>query len=145
MSDLGFTHIALTARDPGASAAFYARYAEMTVVHDRTDASTGHRVVWLSDGTRPFVIVLIQSAEVTPKLDGMAHLGVAVASREEVDRRCDLARSDGRAVRGPFDYGPPVGYWAFIPDPDGHNLEISTDQEIELAVETVAHPEGPRG
>ncbi len=138
MSDLGFTHIALLARDPAASAAFYALYADMKIVHDRTDATTGQRVIWLGDGTRPFVIVLIQAALVTPKLDGMAHLGVAVATRAEVNRRCELAYGNGLKIEGPFDYGPPVGYWAFIADPDGHNLELSCDQEIEQATQSAA-------
>ena len=35
----------------------------------------------------------------------------------------------------PNDYGPPVGYWAYIVDPDGHNLEISYGQEVGLAVD----------
>ncbi len=135
MSDLGFTHIALLASDPGRSAAFYGLYADMKIVHDRTDATTGQRVIWLGDGTRPFVIVLLQAALVTPRLDGMAHLGVAVATRAEVDRRCEIAKGNGLGIEGPFDYGPPVGYWAFIADPDGHNLEISCDQEVEQAVE----------
>jgi len=33
------------------------------------------------------------------------------------------------------DSGYPVGYWAFINDPDGHVLEISYGQEIGLTVE----------
>ena len=37
---------------------------------------------------------------------------------------------------GPFDDGPPVGYWAYVVDPDGHNLEISYGQEVGLAVDT---------
>jgi hypothetical protein len=38
-------------------------------------------------------------------------------------------------VSGPYDSGPPVGYWAIIPDPDGHNLELSYGQEVGLTVE----------
>ena len=39
---------------------------------------------------------------------------------------------------GPVDSGPPVGYWAYIVDPDGHNLEISYGQEVGLTVEQAA-------
>jgi hypothetical protein len=35
---------------------------------------------------------------------------------------------------GPRDYGPPVGYWAFLSDPDGHTVEISHGQEVGLTV-----------
>jgi catechol 2,3-dioxygenase-like lactoylglutathione lyase family enzyme len=116
------------------SVAFYERYAGMNVVHERADPETGDRVVWLSDGTRPFVIVLIEHMP-DGQLSGFAHLGVGVASRDEVERRCQAAREEGRTVFGPSDSGYPVGYWAFIVDPDGHNLELSHGQEVALTVE----------
>ena len=127
--DVGLTHVALPARDLDASAAFYARYAGMQVVHSRDG------VLWLSDRTRPFVIVLIQVARVESPLVPFAHLGVACATRDEVDRLCALASEDECLVTGPLDYGPPVGYWAFLRDPDGHTLEVSHGQDVGLAVE----------
>jgi RimJ/RimL family protein N-acetyltransferase/catechol 2,3-dioxygenase-like lactoylglutathione lyase family enzyme len=134
--DVGLTHVALPSTDIEASIAFYARYAEMQVVHRRVDPPTGDTVVWLSDRTRPFVIVLIQQKKVSHALGGFAHLGVGCRSREEVDRRLDSARSEGLEVLGPLDLGPPVGYFGIIPDPDGHNLEVSYGQEVGLTVET---------
>jgi hypothetical protein len=95
-------------------------------------------VVWLSDRTRPFVIVLIESDRVEPALRPSAHLGVACASRAEVDRLAALARLQGRLVSGPEDAGPPVGYWVFFRDPDGHTLELSHGQEVGLTVEESA-------
>lgn len=140
-TDLGLTHVALPVADLDASAAFYERYADMHVVHRRVDgegdAALG--VVWLSDFTRPFVVVLIQTA-VTHVLGGWSHLGVAVASREEVDRRCAEARAAGIEVLGPFDDGPPVGYWAILGDPDGHQLEVAYGQQVDAAV-AAAHQE----
>lgn len=133
--DHGLTHVALTVVDADARVAFYARFAAMRVVHSRADPSTGGRVVWITDGTRPFVIVLIQVEHVSVRLAGIAHLGVGCDSREEVDRLCALARAEGRTVEGPFDAGPPVGYYAMIADPDGHNLEVSFGQEVGLTVE----------
>ena len=55
---------------------------------------------------------------------------------EQVGER---ARAEGALIQGPVDHGPPVGYWAFLRDPDGHTLEISHGQEVALAV---AHPDG---
>jgi catechol 2,3-dioxygenase-like lactoylglutathione lyase family enzyme len=126
--------VALVVRDPEASIAFYARYARMQVVHRRKDEFSGRQVLWLSDLTRPFVIVLIQAERVEGRLDGFAHLGVGCESRAEVDRLCALAREEGRLGLGPLDSGYPVGYWAFIRDPDGHNLEISYGQDVGFTV-----------
>jgi catechol 2,3-dioxygenase-like lactoylglutathione lyase family enzyme len=134
MSDLGLTHIALPIANVDRSVAFYAKYARMQVVHRRADPTTGAEVVWLSDLTRPFVIVLIEVPAVEDRLAGLAHLGVGCESREEVDRLCDEARAEGRLKMGPEDYGYPVGYWAFISDPDGHTLEVSYGQEVGLTV-----------
>ena len=41
MSDLGFTHVALSVRNLADSIAFYTRYARMRLVHQRTDADAG--------------------------------------------------------------------------------------------------------
>jgi catechol 2,3-dioxygenase-like lactoylglutathione lyase family enzyme len=128
MSDVGLTHVALPVRDIAASIAFYASFAGMQVVHRRDG------VVWLSDRTRPFVIVLIETGEVKSPLLPVAHLGVACATRDEVDRLAERARCEDRLIGGPADDGPPVGYWAFIRDPDGHTLEVSHGQEVGEAV-----------
>jgi catechol 2,3-dioxygenase-like lactoylglutathione lyase family enzyme len=128
MTDVGLTHIALEAADLDASVAFYASFAAMQVVHRREG------VVWLSDNTRPFVIVLIASDRIAASLRPSAHLGVACATHEEVDRLAELAREQGRLIRGPKDAGSPVGYWVFIRDPDGHTLELSYGQEVGVTV-----------
>jgi catechol 2,3-dioxygenase-like lactoylglutathione lyase family enzyme len=133
VSDVGLTHVALPVSDLDASIAFYARYAQMQVVHRRDG------VVWLSDRTRPFVIVLMAGHAVKP-LEPFAHLGVACASRDDVDRLCAQAHAEGCLDSGPSDYGPPVGYWAFLRDPDGHTLEISYGQDVGLAVQAGRSP-----
>jgi catechol 2,3-dioxygenase-like lactoylglutathione lyase family enzyme len=135
MIDIGLTHIALPASDIERSIEFYATYAAMQVIHRRVDAATGVVVAWLSDRTRPFVIVLIQTKQVQPVLSPFAHLGVGCQSREAMDRLCDQARQAGILVQEPQESGYPVGYWAFLRDPDGHTLELSYGQEIGLAVE----------
>ena len=135
MSDLGLTHVALPVTDLEASLAFYGRYARMRVVHRRKDAVTGSEVAWISDGTRAFVIVLITADRVDQPLAPLSHLGVGCESRSEVDRLCAEAREEGVLRLGPLDAGYPVGYWAFLSDPDGHTLEIAYGQEVGLAVE----------
>ena len=132
--EVGFSHIALTVRDPDASTAFYARYAAMEVVHERGEP--GKRVVWLSDLSRPFAIVLIEVDRVEGRLSGIAHLGTSCVSAAEVDRLCALAADENRLLLGPTDGGAPIGYWALLADPDGHNLELSYGQEIALTVGT---------
>lgn len=134
-TDLGATHVGLPVTDLDRSIDFYERYASMKVVHRRADPPRGRGVAWLSDLTRPFVVVLITADDVNGGLTGWAHLGVGVSSREEVDRLVEMARAEGRAVLGPEDSGYPVGYWAFVADPDGHNLELSFGQEVGLTVE----------
>ena len=134
MLDVGLTHIALPTSDIGRSIEFYAAYAEMQVVHRRIDSETDAEVVWLSDHTRPFVIVLIQTPSVQPVLSPLAHLGIGCKSREAVDMLCDKARQAGLLVEEPKDSGYPIGYWAFLRDPDGHTLELSYGQEIGLTV-----------
>jgi catechol 2,3-dioxygenase-like lactoylglutathione lyase family enzyme len=129
MSDIGLTHVALTATNLDASLVFYATYARMQVVYRRPGT------LWLSDRTRPFVIVLLEVPKVEHALLPLSHLGVGCHDREEVDRLCDLARSEGRLLVAPADLGPPIGYRGFIRDPDGHTLEVSFGQEIGLTVE----------
>jgi catechol 2,3-dioxygenase-like lactoylglutathione lyase family enzyme len=129
MSDIGLTHVALPVRSLAASVAFYAKYGGMQPVHRRPG------VVWVSDRTRPFAVVLIETSNEIKPLLPMAHLGVGVRSREDVDRLCALARADGCLLREAQDSGPPVGYWALLSDPDGHTLEIAHGQELGNAVE----------
>lgn len=145
MIDVGLTHVALLVGDLEASTAFYRTYAGMEIVHERRDGGT--RVAWVSDRTRPFVIVLLELPHWIPRpvlrlanallrrLTLVEHLGVGCRDRSEVDRLAAAAKAEGRLLMGPRDYGPPVGYWAFIADPDGHTLEVSHGQEVGLTVE----------
>ena len=139
MPDVGLTHVALTVTDLDASLRFYEMYANMRAVHRRASLSNpGKSVAWISDNTRPFVIVLLEVKRVDHPLLPVSHLGVACESRAEVDRLCGQARQAGVLLKGPTDSGPPVGYWAMLSDPDGHTLELSFGQEVKLTVETSA-------
>ena len=137
MPDVGFTHIALPISNLDASLAFYEKYAGMVAVHRRQSLSNpDRRVAWISDRLRPFVVVLLETDNVHPVLVPFAHLGVACATRAELDRLCEEARQEGVLVEEPSDSGPPVGYWAMLRDPDGHTLELSFGQEVRTTVES---------
>jgi catechol 2,3-dioxygenase-like lactoylglutathione lyase family enzyme len=134
MLAIELAHVALPASDIERSVRFYATYTEMQVVHRRIDRETRAEVFWLSDHARPFVIVSNQSASVQPVLPPLAHLGIGCKSREAVDMLCDKARQAGLLLEEPKESGYPIGYWAFLRDPDGHTLELSYGQEIGLTV-----------
>ena len=61
MPDIGLTHVALAVTNLKNSIDFYEKYANMKIVHQRTD------VAWLSDGTRPFIIVLVKVENQQPR------------------------------------------------------------------------------
>ncbi len=136
MPDVGFTHVALPVTNLDASVEFYAKYTGLRVVHRRVRATDKNRdIAWLSDRTRPFVLVLAEAATVENPMGPFAHLGVACASRNEMKDLCTLAKSDGCLREAPRETGGPAGYLAMLSDPDGHTLELSYGQEVGLAVE----------
>jgi catechol 2,3-dioxygenase-like lactoylglutathione lyase family enzyme len=136
MADLGLTHVALTVSNVDASISFYEKYAHLKVVQRRVDRTTQSDVAWIGDTIHPFVIVLLKMPKVDGALLPESHLGVACESREEVDRLCHQAQKEGILLKGPIDSPPPVGYWAYIRDPDGHTLEISYGQDIESVMKS---------
>lgn len=133
--DVGLTHIALQVTNLEASLRFYEKFARMEAVYTHGGGER-NRVAWISDLTRPFVIVLVECKNVDHPLGPFAHLGVAVQSKDELLRLCELAENEGVLAKPLTDSGPPVGVWAFIHDPDGHTLELSYGQEVEWAVQT---------
>jgi catechol 2,3-dioxygenase-like lactoylglutathione lyase family enzyme len=130
--DLGLTHVAFYVSDLDRSIAFYEKYADMQVVHRRHD---GGEVAWISDRTRPFVLVLIRSAAEAAAQRFSGHLGIGCVSVEEVDRRAAEAEAEGILAKAPQDSGYPVGYWCLVRDPDGYLLELTYGQEVALTVE----------
>lgn len=134
--DRGLTHVALVVTQLDRSIEFYEHFAHMQVVHRRSDDM---EVAWLSDLTRPFVLVLVQGPMPEAPLGPFAHLGIGCESREHVDRLVAEAAAQDCLALGPLDSGYPVGYWAFIRDPDGHTLELSYGQEVGLTVGRATH------
>lgn len=144
VSDRGLTHVAFWVTDLDRSVAFYGDYAAMQVVHRRNERN-GARVAWVSDQTRPFVLVLVEPSRgwrrygwtrlLHRRCPRFSHLGVACATREEVDRLAARAAEAGIIEEGPIELPPPVGYLALIRDPDGYTLELSVGQEVEGSIE----------
>jgi len=135
--DTGLTHVAFEVKDLAKSIDFYQRYANMKLVHQREPgAPEAEKVAWLSDLTRRFAIVLVQTqiSDDTP-LGPFGHLGVACASREEIDEKVAMAQREGVLRRAPEESDPPVGYWAFFADPDGNTLELSYGQQVGYTVD----------
>ncbi len=124
-----FTHVALQTRDIDASIAFYRKYCGLKVIHDRTE---DFRVVWLGWGEDPpqFVLVLLHKDYARNEQPEYQHIGLAVESRDDVDRIHALAQQEGRAVWPPTDGGAVVGYFCGVRDPDGNVVEFSCGQRI---------------
>lgn len=132
--DVGFTHVAFMVKDLDKSIDFYLRYTAMNVIHQREpDLPDARKVAWLSDRTRPFALVLVQADNHTDTpLGGFGHLGVACATREEIDQKTEMARTEGVLRREPEQLGDPVGYFVFFADPDGNTLELSYGQRVGI-------------
>lgn len=94
MVDIGLTHVALPVTDLERSLTFYATYTDLRVVHQR-GSEAGSRVAWIGDGTRPFVVVLIETPAVEAPLRPLGHLGVGCATPQRLRELCALARARG--------------------------------------------------
>ncbi len=133
--DRGLTHCALECLSLDRSIPFYEKFGGFEVVHRRP------AVAWISDRTRPFALVLVETSEVRP-VGPFAHLGFACGSRAEFDRLIELARVEGSLRDGPHEGDGPAGTWAFLDDPDGNTFEISVGQSVETAIAAEASPHG---
>ncbi len=129
------THLALRVRDAEESLSFYSRYLGWVEVHRRAQ-SDGKRIIWV--GPPPpagrsypeLVLVLLEWPFEECEQPPVDHLGIAVASREEVDRVAELARREGRLIFGPKFLDPVAGYLCMVRDPSGNRVEISFGQPL---------------
>jgi lactoylglutathione lyase len=142
--DRGLTHVALVVRDLDRSRRFYETFAGLRMVHERAAGGAIERVAWMADRHGAFAVVLVESRVLddTP-LGPFGHLGLACADRDEVDRLAALAETLGVLRSPPVDGGPPVGYWAYIADPDGNTLEVSFGQQIRFSASSGAASQRP--
>ncbi len=141
------THIALPVRDLEATLTFYAKYTTLAKIHERHDDETDLRTAWLAnerdvttDGSARFVIVLI-CGKLPTKITGdikeeygflrsIAHLGISLNTRDEVDHIAAMAKEDGCLLLGPMYRNEVVGYICVVTDPDGNNVEFSVEQDL---------------
>ena len=145
-----WTHIALPSADVEASIAWYENYTPLRVLKRMDDAAG--RSVWLAHpgpAEHPFVLVLVDFTKDRgrrqPQLGPFAHLGMELASHDDVDRVAALTRESGCLVWEPQQIPPPVGYVCAATDPDGNVVEFSFDQGVYAEAEATwgtptAHP-----
>lgn len=142
-----WTHVALPTRDMESMIAWYRTWTPLEVVHDRTDDEG--RAVWLCHpldpdvGGHPFVLVLVETAiydDVATVLGPLAHLGIELPERDDVDAIAARARAQGNLHWDVSDMGPPIGYICALLDPDGNVVEFSHDQGIYAATQASEAP-----
>ena len=140
------THIALPVSNLDATLAFYAKYTTMEKIHERFDEETHMRSAWIAntedktETSARFVIVVMEGklpTQITGDikeeywfLRSIAHLGISLDSREDVDRIAAMAKEDGNLVLGPVYRNRVVGYICLVRDPDGNNVEFSVEQDL---------------
>ncbi len=140
------THVAMHVKDVDVTRAFYEKYTELQLIHDRIDETTGQKTIWLTnasdahDETSRFVIVLMGGdvpEHIVPGaaagiggLKPVSHLGFCMDSRDDVDRIGEMAKADGILNLGPLFMNDVIGYIAIVRDPDGNCLEFSHGQVL---------------
>lgn len=141
------THVALPVRSLDATLAFYEKYTTLVKIQERYDEETRMRTAWLAnerdittEGAARFVIVVMEGAlpkQITGDIEerygfltSIAHLGISLDTRDEVDEIARLAAADGCLVLGPMYRNEAVGYICLITDPDGNNVEFSVEQVL---------------
>ena len=125
--------------------AFYEKYTTLVKIQERFDDETKMRTAWLAnerdittEGAARFVIVIIEGSlpkQITGDIEeeygfltSIAHLGISLDTRDQVDEVARLAAEDDCLVLGPMYRNPEVGYICLIKDPDGNNVEFSVEQ-----------------
>lgn len=127
------THLAMHVADIDACIEFYAKYCNMSIVHDRRNEDEGQRIVWLSEPGREkeMIFVIMNRGQTTSQpANNYAHIGFALESREAVDRIADMAQADGRLTWPAVDEPYPVGYYCGVTDPNGTVVEFSYGQPL---------------
>lgn len=120
------THMALHVGAMDACIEFYQRYCDLEISDDQERG--GRRVVLLAEPGRDasFVLQLMGGgADKAPTPEEDRHLGFAVDSREEVDRRAAMAAEEGILLWETFEGPFPMGYICAVKDPNGNTVEIS--------------------
>ena len=127
------THVALHVKDVDACVAFYRRFCQMEVVHERSGSTPGQQVVWLAEPGRrsDLIFVLIPGGPGRGTGPGdFTHFGFALGSHEAVDAMAERGREAGCLAWEPREEPYPVGYYCGLRDPDGNFVEFSFGQPL---------------
>jgi lactoylglutathione lyase len=146
-----WTHIALRVKDIEASIAWYAEYTPLHLLDQRADAfGFGAWLGHPDSADRPFILVLAQFLPATDPFKGspqeilapFAHLGIEVASRDQIRAIAAKAEAAGCLGMPPTEMPPPIGYICMLRDPDGNMIEFSFDQGVYAKAQEVWGPKG---
>ncbi len=138
-----WTHIALPVSDLERSIEFYTTITPLVVVARNTDVNG--KGAWLSNEGQvetPFVLVIaefipavgarfgVKPGEPATTLAPIAHIGIELPNREDVDAIADKAREIGALQWEPQDMAEHIGYICAVRDPDGNVIEFSHNQKV---------------
>lgn len=126
-----FTHISLPVDDLDRSIAWYEEHTPLTL-RDRDFAAGLGDVATLAEDDEAAFIGLVKSDHgkpATPMLAGnpTAHIGIELEDRAAVDAAAERGRAAGCLRFGPIELEK-VGYFCFLDDPDGNQVELGVGQ-----------------
>src|SRR4029078_544042 len=140
------THIALPVSNLDATLAFYAKYTTMEKIHERFDEETHMRSAWIANtedktATSARFVIVVMEGKLPSQITGdikeeywflrsIAHLGISLDSRDDVDRIAAMAKEEGCLLLGAMYRNEVVGYICIVTDPDGNNVEFSVEQVL---------------
>jgi catechol 2,3-dioxygenase-like lactoylglutathione lyase family enzyme len=113
----GLTHVALAARDPRRSAAFYSQVFGCQVVYEGDDF-----VQVQTPGSRD-VIVFEHAPAAAGRPGGVAHIGFRLQSPSDIDAAAAAVEAAGGTVKEAGEFCPGEPY-LFAEDLDGYVVEI---------------------
>jgi catechol 2,3-dioxygenase-like lactoylglutathione lyase family enzyme len=138
-----WTHIALPCTDIDTTIDWYTRFTPLELLDRREDADG--QGAWLGhpdQGDKPFILVLVsffrdQDKGPQPVMAPFAHIGMEVASKEEVEEIARRGEAEGCLAWPPTMMPPPIGYICALKDPDGNMIEFSYDQGVYAKAQEV--------
>ena len=126
-------HVGLAAKDPGALAAFYARFLGLTRVAEVTTEQTGPMVLLSTQPGAAPDVQLLSNPEAR-------HVAFRVDTLGELRERHAAAAQSGARVLFAFDHGATLSFYAL--DPEGNACEVywetgrrpsATNRPVDLA------------
>ena len=126
-----FTHISLPVDDLDRSIAWYEEHTPLTLRNRDFAAGLGD-VAALAESDDAAFIGLVKSDQdkpAKPMLTGnpIAHIGLELEDRAAVDAAANKGRETGCLRFGPIELEK-VGYFCFLNDPDGNQVELGVGQ-----------------